>query len=88
MTRVMMPTRVAALAAMLFVLPLTVLAQTQQSGREDNIWGGKDHQPTQSEVSQEEQSEGIGLPQQNQQRENDEVESLYQTLIQSGTQSH
>jgi len=84
-----MPTRAAALAAMLFALPLTALAQTQQPGREDNIWGGKDHQPTQSEVGQEEKSEGIALPPQNQQRANDEVESLYQSLIQGDrTQSH
>ena len=70
----------AALAIMLGALP--GLAAAQQGGREDNIWGGKAHQPTESEVVQQEKSAGIALPPQQQQRANDDVESLYQNLMQ------
>jgi len=70
----------AALAVMLGALP--GLAAAQQRAREDNIWGGKAHQPTESEVVQHEKSAGIALPPQQQHRTNDEVESLYQSLMQ------
>jgi hypothetical protein len=58
-----------------------VFAGTQPSAREDNIWGGKAHQPTQSEVVQQERLEGLALPPQRERLENDRVESLYQSLL-------
>jgi hypothetical protein len=70
----------AALAIMLAGLP--GLAVAQQPAREDNIWGGKAHQPTESEVAQQEKSAGVALPTQEQQQTNDEVEKLYQNLMQ------
>lgn len=70
----------AALAAILGALPGLALAQ--QPAREDNIWGGKAHQPTESEVLQQEKSAGVALAPQQQQQTNDEVESLYQNLMQ------
>lgn len=56
-------------------------ADTQPSAREDNIWGGKAHQPTQSEVVQQERLHGLALTPQRERLENDEVESLYQSLL-------
>jgi hypothetical protein len=46
-----------------------------------NIWGGEAHQPTQSEVVQQERLEGLALPPQRDRLENDEVERLYQSLL-------
>jgi hypothetical protein len=88
MSKVLATGHIAALAAMLIVAPALVSAQTQQSGREDNIWGGRDHQPTQSDVNQQEKAAGIAPPQQSDQHATDEVESLYQSLIQGGQRSH
>jgi hypothetical protein len=88
MSKVTVTSQIAALAAaMLLVLPVQASAQSQQSGREDNIWGGRDHQPTQSDVNQEEKAAGVAPPQQNQQQTTDKVESLYQNLIQGGKRS-
>ena len=87
MSKVMVTGRIAALAAMLLVPPVLVSAQTQQPAREDNIWGGKAHQPTESEVTQQEKAEGIAPPPQIQQRANGEVEKLYQSLMHDGTRS-
>jgi hypothetical protein len=87
MSKLVVTGRVLALAGLLLVQPLLVSAQTQQPGREDNVWGGKDHQPTQSDVNQQEKAEGIAPSSQTQQRANDEVESLYQNLIQNGARS-
>ena len=70
----------AALAGVLGTLP--GLAAAQQRAREDNIWGGKAHQPTESEVAQQEKSAGVALPTQEQEQSNDEVEKLYQNLMQ------
>ncbi len=72
--------RTAALAIIVGALP--GLAAAQQPPREDNIWGGKAHQPTESEVVQQEKSAGIALRPQQQNRANDEVENLYQNLMQ------
>jgi len=88
MSKLVVTGRVLALAGLLLVQPLLVSAQTQQPGREDNIWGGKAHQPTQSDVNQQEKAAGIAPPQQDQQQTTDEVESLYQSLIQGGKRSH
>ena len=49
--------------------------------REDNIWGGYDHQPTESEVTRQEKSAGIAASRQEQQLANDEVERIYRRLI-------
>jgi hypothetical protein len=72
--------RTSALAIILGVL--SGLAVAQQRSREDNIWGGKAHQPTESQVVQQERSAGIAPPPQEQTRTNDEVEDLYRNLMQ------
>jgi hypothetical protein len=56
-------------------------AHTQTLPREDNIWGGYDHQPTQSEVTRREISAGIAASRQEQQLANDEVERNYDLLM-------
>lgn len=60
----------------------TAFAQARSSAREDNIWGGYAHQPTQAEVTQQEKSFGVAPPQQQQQQTaNDDVEKMYQNLM-------
>lgn len=54
---------------------------TQTLHREDNIWGGYDHQPTQSEVTQQERSAGIAASRQEQQSADDDVEHIYRGLM-------
>ena len=56
-------------------------ASTQPSAREDNIWGGKAHQPAQSEVVQQERLKGLAVPPQRERLENDQVETLYRSLL-------
>jgi hypothetical protein len=80
MNKITTGVRAAALAIMLAALP--GLAAAQQLPHEDNIWGGKNHQPTQSEVVQHEKSAGIALPPQQQHSADDEVENLYRGLMQ------
>jgi spermidine/putrescine-binding protein len=56
-------------------------AQAQSSGRVDNIWGGYAHQPTEAQVTQQEKSAGLTPSQQQQKAANDDVESVYQSLM-------
>jgi hypothetical protein len=56
-------------------------SRTQTLPREDNIWGGYDHQPTQSEVTRQEKSAGIAASRQDEQLANDEVERIYDRLM-------
>jgi hypothetical protein len=80
MNRVTAIIRTAVLVIMLGALP--GLAAAQQLPHEDNVWGGKAHQPRESEVLQQEKSAGIALSPQQRHRANDKVESLYQSLLQ------
>lgn len=57
------------------------LAQTQSTLREDNVWGGRAHQPTESEVQQKEQAAGLPPAQQTQRASNGDVESIYRNLM-------
>jgi hypothetical protein len=57
------------------------LGHTQTLPREDNIWGGYAHQPTQSEVTRQERSAGIAASRQDEQLANDEVERIYDRLM-------
>jgi hypothetical protein len=59
----------------------TAFGNTMTLPREDNIWGGYAHQPTQSEVTQHEQSAGTAASSQEQQLDNDEIESIYARLM-------
>jgi hypothetical protein len=54
---------------------------TQTLAREDNIWGGYDHQPTRSEVAGQEKSSDIAASHQEQQLANEEVERIYHRLM-------
>lgn len=73
--------------AMLAVLSVTALAQAKTVAREDNIWGGKAHQPTRSEVLQRERLGRIAELPQRDKLADDEVESLYRELISSAPRS-
>jgi hypothetical protein len=73
--------------AMLGVLYVTGLAQAKTVAREDNIWDGKAHQPTRSEVLQRERLSRIAESPQRDKLADDEVESLYRELIRSAPRS-
>lgn len=49
--------------------------------REDNIWGGYDHQPTESEVTRQEKSADLAASRQERQLASDEVERIYRSLM-------
>jgi hypothetical protein len=68
------------LAALARVGP-TLAQQQQPSQREDNVWGGVAHQPTEGQVQQQEKAAGIAPSQQQQNSANVDVEQLYQNLI-------
>ena len=80
MNMAMSLSRFGLIAVALVAPPRFSLAQAQQlqpPPREDNIWGGKAHQPSEAEVLQREKDDGIARSAANQQ----DVEQIYQNLI-------
>jgi hypothetical protein len=82
------PAATAALVAlwtlMFFVVSCRTLASAEPGGppvRIDNIYGGLDHQPTQSEVQDRERASGLGLSTAQQQRNAATVDKLYEQLL-------
>ena len=82
------PAVTAALLAlwtlMFFAVSCHTLASAEQGGppvRIDNIYGGLDHQPTQSEVQDRERAAGLGLSTAQQQRNAVTVDKLYEQLL-------
>lgn len=69
--------------AALAVFPGLASAQTAAPQRLDNIWGGQAHQPTQAEVSQDEQTAHAGLTQQQRQVGDDQLQNIYRELMES-----
>lgn len=68
---------VAALAAS----PGLGVAQTQVPAREGNIWGGLNHEPTPSQVLPQEEAAGVGQRPAQQKKQNDDVETLFRSLM-------
>jgi hypothetical protein len=89
MSIILARSRALALALILSALPLLNPGHGQPTAREDNIWAGKDHQPTQSVVAEQERLRGLALSTDQESLENEEVERLFQSLIGSrpGVQS-
>jgi uncharacterized protein HemX len=56
------------------------LGQTRQLPEKGNRWGSRAHQPTQRDVTQQEQSAGIARSPQQQRATNNELEGLGQKL--------
>lgn len=76
--------RATLLAAALAAPACISLAQTQQPQpppREDNQWGGLSHQPTESEVQQQENAAGLAPLSQQQKTTTQGVEQMYQNLM-------
>jgi hypothetical protein len=73
--------RAVVVALILSALPLLNPGHAQQGAREDNIWGGKDHQPTQSDVLKQERLHGLASSAKQDRAEDEQVERLYQSLI-------
>jgi hypothetical protein len=71
-------------ALMFFAVSCRTLASAEPGGppvRIDNIYGGLDHQPTQSEVQDRERASGLGLSAAQQQRNAATVDQLYEQLL-------
>ena len=67
-----------------FAVSCRTLASAESGGppvRIDNIYGGLDHQPTQSEVQDRERAAGFGLSASQQQRNAATVDRLYEQLL-------
>lgn len=82
------PAAAAALLAlwtfMFFAVSCRTLASAEPGGppvRIDNIYGGLDHQPTQSEVQDRERAAGLGASTTQQQRNAATVDKLYEQLL-------
>lgn len=74
--------RLALLAAFaLGMVPSFALAQDRVPTREGNIWGGMDHEPVPSEVQRQEETTGIHQSPAQQDKTNNDVESLYRQLM-------
>ena len=70
-----------ALALALLTAPAATFAQSGAPSREANIWGWRDHQPTETEVSRMEKAAGIA-PTPSQDASNAAtVDELHQQLI-------
>lgn len=80
--------RAVALALILGALPLLDSGHAQPIAREDNIWGGKDHQLPQSVVLEQERLHGFASSAEQERLENEQVERLYQSLIGSRSEMH
>jgi hypothetical protein len=80
-------TTVALLALwtlMFFAVSCGTLASAEPGGppvRIDNVYGGLDHQPTQSEVQDRERAAGVGANTAQQQRNAATVDQLYEQLL-------
>jgi hypothetical protein len=80
MNMAMSLSRFGLIAVALVAPPQFSRAQAQQQQpppREDNVWGGKAHQPSEAEVLQREKDSGIARAASNQQ----DVEQIYKNLI-------
>jgi hypothetical protein len=73
--------RAVALTLALITAPAAALAQTQTPTREGNIWGWRDHQPTEAQVRQEENAAGIAPTESSRDSASTKVDQLYQQLL-------
>ena len=82
----MISSRLRPLIALLTVLgpyafPAFAAEQNQVPTREGNTWDWRKHEPVPSDVQQQEQSQGVALPEAQQKQQTDDVESLYRQLM-------
>ena len=74
-----------ALAAALVVALATsdgvALGQTRQLPEQGNRWGARAHQPSQAEVTQQEQSAGVARSPQQRRETDNQLESVSQKLM-------
>ncbi len=71
----------AALLATTGTLPAQAQQQQQPLPHLDNQWGGFSHQPTESQVQQQEKAAGVAPPSQQRKAADQDVEQLYQSLM-------
>jgi hypothetical protein len=69
------------LAVALVATPAAGLAQTQTPTREGNIWNWRDHQPTETQVRQEEKAAGVALAPSPEASDEAALRQIYRQLV-------
>jgi hypothetical protein len=75
-----------AVAAALLLPVLAHAQQDQPQARVGNVWNNASHQPTQSEVSQQEKAAGVALRRDQQRQTADELQELDRQVMQRALQ--
>jgi hypothetical protein len=76
------PVQAMALTFALLVAPVATFAQVPTPTREGNIWGWRDHQPTEAQIQQDEKAAGITPTPSQRDSTSATVDQLYQQLLQ------
>jgi hypothetical protein len=75
-------TRIPAIALAFALLAAPAAALAQVPTREGNIWDWRDHQPTETQVQQNEKAAGIAQTPSQRETASDTVDQLYRQLLQ------
>lgn len=81
MARFSFGTRTMAVLLALLAAPATTFAQSAAATREGNVWGWRDHQPTEAEISRKEKATGIAPGPSQRDDDAATVDDLYQQLM-------
>ena len=73
--------RLMALIFVLLAAQAAAIAQAQTPTREGNIWGWRDHQPTEAEIQQSERAAGVEPTPAQKDSNAATVDQLYQQLL-------
>lgn len=76
----------SVIAAALLVPTLAVAQDSQPPGRVGNVWDNKSHQPTQSEVTQQEKAAGLGGSAAAERQQTEELEELDKQVLERAQQ--
>jgi hypothetical protein len=74
-------TAAMAMTVALLAAPAAAFAQTQVPAREGNIWGWRDHQPTEAQVLKNEAASGVELTSTQRHAAASTVDQLYRQLM-------
>ncbi len=81
MERISVRIRAVTLTVALIAAPVVTLAQSQAPTREGNIWGWRDHQPSEAQVLEDENAAGIAPAKSDKDATASTVDQIYQELL-------